>query len=99
MFIALWKAMKVLDGEPLAKGTTPWTIGTEDGNGWIFYFDGEKLHDGSHNHVVLSNEVLNRQCIGIYERGERERYDEYDNFMELKAGLAFIVEGRENGEI
>ena len=96
----LWKAMKLLDGEPFEKGTKPWTIETKDGKGLIFYFDGEKLHDGSHNHeVALNNEMLTRQCIGIYERDDREHYDEYDEFMELKAGLAFIVEGRENGEI
>ena len=92
--INLEKAMRVSNGEP-------WTIGTEYGNGWLYYFDGKELHDGSHN--IPLKELLDRECIDIYNRDERKYWSEesrkYCHFMELESGLAFIVKGRDNGSI
>ena len=78
----------------------PWTIGTEDGNGWLFYHDGKELHTGTHRTL---EELLDRKCVEIYERPERKYWSEegrkYFHYMELEAGLAFVVTGRENGDI
>ena len=94
--ITLRKAMKVLDEHE------PWTVGTEDGQGWVFYFDGEILHDGSRYGLTL-NELLGRECVESYEREERKYWSEserkYQPYMELEAGMAFIVKGRESGTI
>lgn len=91
----LSKAMRVLDAHE------PWTIGTENGNGWLFYFDGETIHDGAHGETLA--ELLDRKCVECYEREGREYWSDEDrkyfNYMELKEGLAFIVVGRENGSI
>lgn len=94
--ISLEKAMRILD-----KGE-PWTIGTEFGNGWIFYFDGKEQHSGACGGVTLDS-LLRRKCINVYEREERKYWSEEDrksfHYMELEAGLAFIVSGNENGLI
>lgn len=94
--ISLEKAMRVLD-----KGE-PWTVGTENGEGWIFYHDGKELHNGAHDGVTL-DALLCRECVKVYERDERKYWSEesrkYFHFMELEAGLAFVVTGSENGLI
>ena len=74
----------------------PWTIGTEDGNGWLFYHDGKELHTGTRRTL---EELLDRECVEIYERPERKRFFRGDTFKELEKGLAFVVTGRENGDI
>lgn len=92
--ITLRKAMRMLDGEP-------WTIGTEDGEGWSFYFDGNELHNGSRG--VRLEELLDRECVEVYARPERKYWSDEDrkyfSYMELEAGFAFIVKGMENGTI
>lgn len=92
--ITLRKAMRISNGEP-------WTIATEDGNGWIYYFDGQEIHDGSHG--ITLEELLDRECVEVYDRPERKHWSEADRraypYMELEAGLGFIVKGRENGRI
>lgn len=93
--IILEKAMKLVDnGEP-------WTVATERGDGWLYYFDGETLHGGSYRTTL--EELMSRKCVEVYERPERKHWSEADKkdhpYMELEAGLAFIVTGRENGKI
>lgn len=94
--ISLEKAMRILDaGEP-------WTVATENGEGWIFYYDGKELRDGSRGKITFG-EMLHRKCVEAYEREERKYWSEEDrkyfHFTELEAGLAFIVSGNENGYI
>lgn len=94
--IRLGKMMRILDVYE------PWTIGTDKGDGWLFYFDGEKLHNGTDGMTL--GELLRRDCVDVYEREERKYFDDEEyrkhyHFMELEAGLAFIVVGRENGSI
>ncbi len=67
----------------------PYTIGTVCGQGWIVYYD------GSHK-VEVPKEFMNRSVTNIYQREYREGVA---GCCELKAGLAIIVEGTENGEI
>ena len=94
--ITMKTAMRVLDNNE------PWTVATEDGEGWIFYFDGKELHDGSRFGLTL-DDLMKREIVEIYEREERKYWSEQDrkyfHFMELEAGKAFIVRGRENGRI
>lgn len=91
--LTLKTAMRMLNGEP-------WTVATDDGNGWLYYYDGNELHEGTH---IPLDEFLNRKCIYVYEREGRKHWSEADKkyhpYMELEAGLAFIVDGRENGNI
>lgn len=90
--ITLRKAMKILNpGEP-------WTIGTESGEGWIYYYDGKELHDGTRYGKTLED-LYERECVEVYEREERKRFFKADRFMELEAGKAFIIYGSENGTI
>lgn len=91
--ITLERAMRVLNGEP-------YTIGTENGEGWIYYFDGKILHDGTDGFVSF-NELLGRECMEVFKRSGREYLDdEDDTYMEqLNAGLAFIVTGSDSGTI
>ena len=94
--MTLRKAMKMLDTNEA------WTIGTENGQGWIFYFDGKELHDGSRYGLTL-DDLLDRVCVQAYDREERKHMNErdrkYNPYMELEAGLAFIVMGYESGTI
>ena len=94
--ITLERAMRILnEGEP-------WTVTTADGEGWIFYYDGETLHDGSRYGRTL-DDLKKREGVDIYEREERKYTSaadrRYFHYMELEAGLAFIVSGRESGTI
>lgn len=94
--MTLRKAMRVLvDGEA-------WTVATENGEGWLFYFDGKELHNGTRYDIPL-DEFTGRECLDIWERHERKHWSEDDRkwhpYMELEAGLAFIVTGNENGNI
>ena len=89
--ITLEKVMRILHEDDV------YTIGTVDGNGWLYYFDGKELHDGSR--YDLLDELLNRECVEVYEREERKRFFKWDKFMELKSGLAFIVTGNDDGSI
>lgn len=70
-------------------GSVPYTIGTIGGQGWIVYYDGE-------HQVKVPEELIDRPVTNIYRREGRE---EMADCCELKAGLAIIVEGTENGEI
>jgi hypothetical protein len=79
----------------ILENNEPYTIGTEDGEGWLFYFDGENLHDGTYNNLSF-DDLLDRECVECYNRGERKGYYTY---IELKRGLAFIVTGSERGRI
>ena len=89
MEITLKRAMRILDSEA-------YTIGTVDGNGWLYYFDGKELHDGTRFDLSLED-LINRECIEVYYREERKCCR--SGVMELKSGFAFIVTGRENGSI
>ena len=89
--ITLRKAMRLLDENEA------WTVGTENGQGWLLYHDGKELHDGTRRQVTL-DQLLNRLCVEVYDRPERESL-EGRNCVELKAGKAFIVEGDERGNI
>lgn len=94
--LTLRKAMKVLDnGEA-------WTIGTENGQGWIFYYDGKEIHDGVRDDVTIDS-FYDRECVEVYDREERKHWSEADRrmnpYMELEAGKAFIVRGYEYGMI
>ena len=91
----LRKAMRMLNENE------PYTIGTEDGRGWLFYYDGKELHNGTRGKTI--DDLLDRPCVYVYERGERKYRSEEDrkyfHYMELEAGHAFVVDGRENGTI
>ena len=93
MELTLEAAMESLSNEP-------WTVGTDGGNGWVYYYDGKELHAGTGTPL---DDFLPRECLYVYERSERKHWSEADRkahpYMELEAGLAFIVEGRENGRI
>ena len=83
----------------IAEPNEPWTIGTEDGEGWLFYFDGEIIHPGTD---IPYEELLERHCISVYSRGERKNWKYVKlpaGVCELEAGLAFVVEGDEYGTI
>ena len=83
----------------IAEPNEPWTIGTEDGEGWLFYFDGEIIHPGTD---ISYEELLERNCLNVYERSERKSWKYVKlpaGVCELEAGLAFVVEGDEDGEI
>lgn len=67
----------------------PFTVGTIDGQGWVVY------HDGEHKWEV-PDWITDRLIINIYSRDYREQKR---TCCELKAGLAIIVEGSENGNI
>lgn len=76
-----------------------WTIGTDGGEGWVFYFDGKLLHTGTD---IPFEEFLERNCLEFYERGERKHLKFArlpEGVCELEAGLAFVVEGHEDGTI
>ena len=92
--ITLEKAIAEHKGEP-------YTVGTEYGEGWCYYFDGEKLHEGTNGASL--GDMLDRYCVEVYDRPERKHWSDWDKkanpYMELEAGLAFIVTGRENGRI
>lgn len=91
--ITLKRMMKI------AEPGEPWTMGTEDGEGWLFYFDGTKLHNGT---TIPFEEFLERNCLNVYERSERKNWKYVKlapGVCELEAGLAFVVEGDEDGEI
>jgi len=66
----------------------PFTVGTVDGQGWIVY------HDGEHEREV-PNWIADRPITNIYSRDYREQER---TCCELKAGLAIIVGGYENGK-
>lgn len=91
MTLTLRTALKRYEGKA-------WTIGTDNGTGWLFYFDGEKLHAGTDAPL---DDFLTRECVDIYNRGERKHWGDTDirPFMELEAGKALIVTGNENGRI
>ncbi len=83
----------------IAEPNEPWTMGTENGVGWLFYFDGTELHNGT---TIPFEEFLERNCIKCYKRPERKRSNYIKlpaNFYNLEAGLAFIVKGDESGDI
>lgn len=76
-----------------------WTVGTAEGEGWLFYFDGKVLHTGTD---IPFEEFLERNCLEFYEREERKNWKYIKlpkGVCELEAGLAFVVEGHENGTI
>lgn len=92
----LRKMMRILDeGEP-------YTIATDNGEGWLFYFDGKELHSGTRHGETLED-FLDREFVCAYDRGERKHWSDADRrscpYMELEAGQAFIVEGDEYGDI
>ena len=92
--ITLEKAMRILDEHE------PYTVGTYDGEGWLFYFDGEKLHNGAKYGMTL-DDFINRECVEAYNRNERKWWEKRDEtrYIELKGGKAFVVVGKENGTI
>ena len=94
IMITLKRAMRILDVNDA------WTIGTEEGEGWLFYFDGKRLHIGTQK--VTLEELLERQCAEFYEREARKNWVSGllpKGVCELEAGYAFVVPGNENGLI
>lgn len=71
----------------------PFTVGTEDGEGWLVYYDGE-------HETEIPEHLLNRPVTSIYPRDGRERTVVCGRVTccELKAGLAIVIEGKENGK-
>ena len=67
-----------------------YTIGTINGQGWIVYYD------GSHK-AKVPEEFMDRPVTNIYQREYRKGLAGW--WRELKAGLAIIVEGTEDGDI
>ena len=92
--ITLRKAMKILDADEC------YTIGTENGSGWLYYFDGQIMLQGAD---VQLKDILDREIIKVYERDERKYSNKNERkwikFIELEKGIAFIIEGYENGTI
>ncbi len=72
----------------------PFTVGTVEGEGWIVYYDGEHKID-------VPDYLADRPITNIYPREERQRtfVCGVETCCELKAGLAIVVEGYENGSI
>lgn len=67
-------------------------IGTQDGQGWILYDTSQKLYRSKDSFVVS---LLEREVINMYPGDYREALP---TCCELKAGLAIIIEGFENGK-
>ena len=67
----------------------PFTVGTIDGQGWIVYYDDE-------HEIEVPDDLADRPITNIYPREGREKER---TCCELKAGLAIVVEGCENGSI
>lgn len=80
--------MKLKDFLEVLAARMPFTVGTENGSGWVFYYDGK-------NKVNIPEYFSERQIESIYPREAREKMP---TCCELKAGLAIIIEGYENGE-
>lgn len=72
----------------------PFTVGTIEGQGWIVYYDGE-------HKIEVPDSLADRPITNIYPREGRERtvVCGVETCCELKAGLAIVVEGCENGSI
>lgn len=66
-----------------------YTIGAKDGYGWLVYYDGEHV-------IEVPDDLADRPVTLIYQRERREKER---TCCELKAGLAIVVEGCENGSI
>lgn len=66
------------------------TIGTEFGEGWIFY------HDGESELKEITGALLERKIVNVYDREGRE--GDY-GCITLNQGYGIIVEGYENGGI
>ena len=80
--------MKLKDFLKVIAVGMPFTVGTESGTGWVFYYDGK-------NKIDIPEYFSDRQIELIYPREAREKMY---TCCELKAGLAIIVEGFEDGE-
>lgn len=78
--------------EVLAVGM-PFTVATENGHGWISYYDGE-------HKVEIPDHIADRSVVNVYPREGREAGADTIGLpvCELKAGLGIIVEGYENGK-
>ncbi len=72
----------------------PFTVGTIKGQGWIVYYDGE-------HKIEVPDDLADRPITNIYPREGREKtvVRGVETCCELKAGLAIVVEGYENGSI
>ena len=72
----------------------PFTVGTKDGERWVVY------HDGEHERAV-PDWIADRQIVNIYPMEGREKTSVHGvgACRALKAGLAVIVEGSEDGSI
>lgn len=73
---------------------TAWTIGAEDGSGWIAYWDGTKLYG---NYEAVEYETV----TNIYVREGRENVTDVYGFkvLPLKSGLAIEIRGNMRGTI
>ena len=70
--------------------SVPYTIGAINGQGWIVHYD------GSHK-VEIPEKFMDRSVTNILQREYRKGLAGW--WRELKAGLAIIVEGTEDGDI
>jgi hypothetical protein len=68
----------------IAEPNEPWTIGTEDGQGWLFYFDGEIIHPGTD---VSYEELLKGATDAriIAQEGSDKNADNERRFAEIVA--------------
>lgn len=66
------------------------TIGTEFGEGWLYYYDGESKRD------EIPSYLLARNVIDFYDIEGREGDQE---LLPLNSGYAIIIEGNEKGDI
>lgn len=65
----------------------PYTVGAENGQRWLVYYDGE-------HRIEVPDDLADRPITFIYHRERREKER---TCCGLKAGLAILVEGCENG--
>lgn len=82
--------MKLLEVMRLISSTVPITIGTDKGEGWLYYSDGITPTD-------IDTDFLERDVMVIYTSDGRRSYG--NGVKALAPGIAIIVEGNEDGDI
>lgn len=80
--------MKLVDllGIISIEATTSLTIGTETGQGWIYYWNG-------HSPIEIDDKFLDREVVEIYDRLGTED----DKCFKYRRGLGIVIKGNEHG--